>query len=120
MTGCSGNSLTTTVTGDIDENVTVLTFLTVGTNPPEISNVSIDGDVANVVLVGNNTKNVTCVALINDWNNDTDIDSVIGEFFDNSASGYGQSDDNNQHYTTTCDINRSFGTWRGIPGLVTC
>ena len=101
--------------GGIGQNVTVITQLTVGNVRPEILNVSIDNDAASVILIANSTKLVSCIALLRDWNNETDINSSTAEFFDNTASSYGDSDDTNEHYTnSSCDINRSFGTWNGV------
>ncbi len=109
-------SFTPFVIGYINEsNVTVITQLTVGNVFPEILNVSIDNDAQEVTLIANDTQIVRCEALIRDWNNDTDINTVIAEFFDSTASSYGSSDDNNEHYTnSSCIINTTFGTWHGI------
>jgi hypothetical protein len=96
-------------------NATVTSELTVGNVYPEILNVSIDNDAATVTLVANSTKLVICEALIIDYNNESDIDTVTARFFDESNSSYGGTPDNNNHYrNNSCDINRTFGTWRGI------
>ena len=100
------------VSGGVGQNVTVITELTVGNTWPEILNVSIEGDASSFILTANSTKTLRCEALLRDYNNDTDFDTVSAEFFNSS---YGASDDKNNHYTnSSCYINRTFGTWRGI------
>lgn len=104
------------VRGDVSgQNVTVITSLIVGNVGPEILNVSIDDDAATITLIANGTKTVSCVALLRDWNNETDIKAATAEFFDNTASSYGSSDDNNNHYTnSSCNITISFTSWHGV------
>jgi len=97
-----------------ETNVTVTTLLDVGNVYPEVLNVSVN-DGNDISLTPNSTKLVSCVALIRDWNGDGDIKNVSARFFDNSASSYSDSDDNNSHYTnTSCFINTSFGSWNGV------
>jgi hypothetical protein len=103
------------VTGEVGGNATVITQLQVGNVYPEVLNVSVNEGASTITLIANSTKLVTCVALLRDYNNDTDINHVYSEFFDNVASSYGGADDNNYHYTNdTCFINRSFGSWHGV------
>jgi len=100
------------VNGGVGNNVTVKTYLTVGNVGPEVLSVSIDNDATSVILIANSTKLVNCEALVRDWNNDSDISTVIAEFFNSS---FGLVDDNNNHYTNNnCSINRTFGTWHGV------
>ncbi len=102
--------------GEIGGNATVVTQLQVGEVAPEVLNVSIDNDASNIVLVANDTKLVTCEALIRDFNNDSDFSNVYAEFFNSS---WGGADDNNEHYTNySCSINTSFGTWHGIDDTI--
>lgn len=69
------------VRGDVSgQNVTVITSLIVGNVGPEILNVSIDDDAATITLIANGTKTVSCVALLRDWNNETDIKAATAEF----------------------------------------
>jgi len=64
-----------------------------------------------VNLVANSTKIIQCVSVIRDYNGESDIKHVYGEFFDTDISSYGDSDDNNYHYTnSTCNFTASFGT----------
>jgi hypothetical protein len=98
------------VYGGSGQNVTVITTLNVGNVPPEILNISIN-DYQSINLIPNSTRQVQCIAYMIDYNNDSDFQSVNARFFN---STYGTDDDNNDHYTnSSCDINRTFGTWKG-------
>lgn len=102
------------VSGGLGENVTVITYLEVGEVYPEILNISLNND-TDITLTANSTKKVECVALVRDYNNDTDITYAASELFDNDISYFGDSDDNNYHYTnSSCDIIYDFGSWNGI------
>ncbi|MBR9705073.1 hypothetical protein GOV12_06690 [Candidatus Pacearchaeota archaeon] len=95
-------------------NVTVTTYLEVGTVAPEILNVSIENGSSSITLIPNSTKAISCVGLIRDYNNETNIHNASAEFYINTSS-YGDSDDNNTHYTnSTCIVNRSFNNWSGV------
>jgi len=111
---------TITVIADVlgTPNATVQTSLTVGNTYPQILNVSINNDNTTVILNANTTSRVYCVAVIRDYNNQTDLDSVKGEFFHNTTSNYsadGQSgDDNNWHYTNdSCNITFNTSGYKG-------
>jgi len=96
-------------------NATVTSELTVGNVYPEVLNVSIDDGAASITLIGNQTRLVSCEALLRDYNNDSDFDTATARFFGNGSS-YSGTPDNNEHYRNdSCDINRSFGTWNGFP-----
>jgi len=103
------------VMGGIGGNVTVITQLTVGNVAPEVLNVSIDDGAASVTLIANSTKLVSCIALLRDWNNESDINTATAEFFDINASSYGDTNDNNEHYAnSSCNITLNFSIWKGI------
>jgi hypothetical protein len=94
-------------------NTNTTTNLTIGNSPPEIHNMSINGDAA-IVLIPNSTTLVECAAIIIDWNGDADIAAVNATFFDSSIS-QSNPDDNNDHYTnSSCHINTSFGSFNGF------
>jgi hypothetical protein len=100
------------VIGGVGGNVTVTTTLQVGNNYPEVLNVSINANAASVTLSANDTVVVSCLALIRDWNNDSDFSNVYAEFFNSS---FGSANDNNDHYTNySCNINTTFGSWSGV------
>jgi hypothetical protein len=86
--------------GVVGQNVTVKTTLEVGAVYPEILNMSLNGDV-NVTLTPNSTTNVVCQAILQDWNNDTDIYLVNGTLYDVNNASTHSSDDGNNHYTNT-------------------
>lgn len=95
-------------------NATVVTYLTVGQVSPEVLNVSIDEDNSSITLNPNSTKVVRCVALIRDYNNQTDINNITAEFYSNGSS-YGAADDKNKHYmNTTCVKNDNFVSWHSF------
>ena len=88
-----------TVMGGVGENVTVTTKLTVGNVYPQVLNVRILGDNTSVYLTGKNTTLVYCEALLVDYTNDTDINTVTAEFFENNVSNYSGVNDDNMHST---------------------
>jgi len=93
-------------------NATTLTNVTIGNVYPEILNVSIN-DGSPVTLIGNSTKIVNCVAVIRDFNGETDLNTTNATFFDSSFL-LSDPDDNNNHYTnTSCNISNSFGSYNG-------
>ena len=84
-------------------NATVITQLIVGEVGPEVLNVSVDDP---ITLVANGTKAVYCIALIRDWNNDSDINTVTADFF-NTSTINSALDNNNHYYNRSCQINRT-------------
>jgi hypothetical protein len=90
-------------------NVTVPTNLTVAKVAPELLNVSIDEGAASITLNANSTKTVTCVAVVRDWDNYSDVENVTAILFDAANSTYESIDDNNSHYTNnSCIIDTSY------------
>ena len=116
-----------TVLGGAGTNVTVVTTLNVVNVAPEVLVVDINGNSNALNLNANTTKVVSCAAIIRDFNNDSYIQNVSGEFYDKTASSYGGLDDNNNHYTnSSCNFSRNFtGPFRGYNddqynGLANC
>jgi hypothetical protein len=102
------------IAGVGDPNTTVVTNLTIGNVWPEIINVSIDDDAASIALTASSTKLVTCIAILRDYNGDSDIASVNATFYDSVVSSSGAADDNNDHYTnSSCEINADTGNYNG-------
>ena len=81
------------------DNTTVDTWLQVGNVFPDILNVTINNDNA-ITLTPNATTLVSCVAVIRDYNGDSDIAMVNATFYD-SASSSEAVDDNNDHYSNS-------------------
>jgi hypothetical protein len=99
------------------QNVTIDSQLEIGNAPPVVKSVDIEGGV--VSLNANTTKLVNCSSVIEDYNGQDDVVNVTAEIFDNSASGKGQADDNNKHYTNnTCNISYGYGDENQV--LATC
>ena len=93
-----------------ENNVTVKTLLQVGAVAPEILSITINDGAAGIDLTANSTTLVNVYIIARDFNGEDNIDNVTAEFFDNSASFYGDADDNNYHYTNnSCTINLSYG-----------
>ena len=100
------------VFAEIGNNATVQTSLDVGNVYPEILNVSIDDDAGSVTLVANDTQKVYCIAVLRDFNGQEDLANATAEFFDTGTSFYGDTDDNNYHYTNnSCSITNDFGSY---------
>ena len=96
------------INAEVGENATVTTNLEVGKSAPEILSINIEG--GSVTLTANSTKTVNCSVIVRDYDTDIDIINVTAEFFDTSVSSYGDSDDNNYHYTNnSCFINTTYG-----------
>ncbi len=105
------------VRADVGENVTILSELEIGKSAPLIQNINIEEGSIN--LNPNTTKSVNCSSIIEDYNGDTTIVNVTAELFDNTESGKGNLDDNNDHYTNnSCNISYLYGDENQI--LATC
>ncbi|GBE20017.1 MAG TPA: hypothetical protein ENG87_00600 [Candidatus Pacearchaeota archaeon] len=92
-----------------ENNVTVSTMLQIGNVFPEIEGITINSG-SSIDLTPNSTTTVIVEIIAKDYNGEGDISNVTAEFFDNSASFYGDSDDNNYHYTnSSCSIDTSYG-----------
>jgi hypothetical protein len=92
---------------DIAGNITL-------NSPPNISSVNVDDDLTippnEIDLVPANTKEITCSAIVTEYDGENSLINATGRFFDNVLSNYGASDDNNLHYTNnSCFINYSYG-----------
>jgi hypothetical protein len=83
-------------------------------SPPNISSVNVDDDLLippnEIDLIPASTKEITCSAIVTEYGGESSLINATGRFFDNSASNYNASDDNNFHYTNnSCDMNYSYG-----------
>lgn len=104
------NTQNVTVTGagfDIVNNISL-------SSPIQIENVLVEDDLTTPVneidLSAAGTKNITCSAVLIDVDNETEIQNVTAEFFDNTVSNFGDPDDNNTHYTNqSCWVDYSYG-----------
>lgn len=97
-------SLSPFATSISGESVDVKTSLDVGAVFPEVLNVSLNDDIP-VTLTPNATTTVMCQALVQDWNNDTDIYLVNATLYDTSVATWDSVDDNNDHYSnSSCAI----------------
>jgi hypothetical protein len=94
-------------------NVTSISELGVANAPPVVQNTTINDDAA-INLIPNSTKEVQCVAVIMEYDGEGDITGANATLFDSSTS-QSNPDDNNDHYTnSSCDINMSFGSFKGV------
>lgn len=92
----------------------VITNLTIGNTYPEIINVSINDDAATLTLTPNATTKVDCVAVIREYNGDSDVAGANATFFDSVVSNASGSDDNNYHYTnSSCELIADTGGFNG-------
>ena len=92
-----------------ENNVAVITNLTVGNVYPEILNVTIqDGD-ASIALIPNDTKKVYCFAHIVDYNGQADIKYVNATFFDNFTNPSAPADNNSKYTNGSCVIDTGYG-----------
>ena len=86
-------------------------------SPPNVTLVIVDDSLQTpeneIDLTAATTKKVTCKAVVEEIDtviNQDQIKNASAEFFDNTLSFYGDSDDNNYHYTNnSCYINTSYG-----------
>lgn len=102
------------VAGVAENNVTVITNLTVGNVIPEVYNVTIDNNASTITLTPNDIKLVSCNAFVTDYNGWNDVINGSARFFDNSSSNYGDTDDNNSHYTNnSCSLTQydTYSLW---------
>lgn len=98
----------------VGTNVTVQTLLQVGNTWPEVLNVSVNDGAASITLVANSSVIVQCVAVIRDYNNESDISNVNATFYHTVDSTLTEADDNNRHYTNySCSRNDSFVSYNG-------
>ncbi len=101
-----------TITGagfDIASNITLNSL-------PEFLSLTVDDSFQfptfpenEIDLIAGSTQHVSCEAVIEEPDGDL-IQNILAEFFDNSLSFFGDSDDNNLHYTNnSCFTNSSYG-----------
>ncbi len=94
------------VVGEYGENATISSLLEVGKSAPNIISLTIEDP---ITLVPNSTKTINCSAIVEDYDTEIDVVNASAEFF-HSTSFYGDSDDNNTHYTNeSCIIDASYG-----------
>lgn len=84
-----------------NQTETIITELNIGNVAPDILNVSINRG-NTIDLIANSTYPVGCIGVVRDYNGDGDLNYSEGRLFDNSASAYTSSPDNNNHYRTIC------------------
>jgi len=82
-------------------------------SPPNITSFIVDDALASPIgevdLVVASTREVVCDVKVNELDGDSVI-NASSEFYDDSSSYYGDSEDNNTHYTNdSCYINGSYG-----------
>ena len=92
-----------------ENNVTVLTNLTIEKSAPVITQIEIEQG-ASITLIPNSTKTVNCTIEVIDYDGEADINHTLAVLFDSSSSSYEEGDDNNEHYTnTSCRIDTTYG-----------
>jgi len=92
-------------------NATVITSMSIANTAPDVTNVSLDDP---ITLVPNSTILVTCMAVVEDFDSDTDIVAVNATLYDPLSSFALDTDDNNHHYTnSSCTFETSYGTFNG-------
>jgi hypothetical protein len=108
------------VSARVGANATVSTYLTVGKVYPEIINVTVNNNAASMNLNPNSTVTTNFTIYARDYDGEDDIQNMTLRFFDNSASSYGEVDDNNNHYgNDSCIINYSYGDGYEVKGECT-
>ncbi len=96
-------------------STTVITNLTVGNTFPDVVAIELNGG-SDIDLTPNTTTLVSCIAIIRDYNNDSDVDNVNATLFDAIDSSSGDSNDNNYHYTnSSCQLTADAGVVLGYP-----
>jgi len=108
--GYLSKNISVIVTGagfDLANNLTL-------NSPPIILSLNVDDDLTypinQIDLFAASTRDVICEAIIEEYDGDS-LFNVIAEFFGETSSFYGDSDDNNTHYTNnSCYVNDSYGT----------
>lgn len=88
------------------------TNLTIANSFPEVYNISINNDAA-ITLTPNDTTLVSCIAIIVDWNGDSDINSTNATLFDSTISQSAPDDDNDHYTNSSCQLSTTF-TYPGI------
>lgn len=101
---------------DLVDNITL-------NSPPNISSINVDDDLFipsnEIDLIPAGTKEVTCSAVVTEYDEENSLANATGRFFDNVLSSYSAADDNNLHYTNnSCYIDYSYGN--GNEAQVSC
>ncbi len=83
-------------------------------SPPNVTSIVVDDDITipldEIDLIPADTKNVTCRAIITEYDGENSLVNATARFFDNVDSDYNAEDDNNHHYTNnSCFMNYSYG-----------
>ncbi|MBD3253355.1 hypothetical protein GF386_06485 [Candidatus Pacearchaeota archaeon] len=99
------NATVTSAGYDIAPNLTL-------NSPPNLTSVSVDDSIVvpenEIDLIAASNRTVTCEAIVEEFDGDN-LQNINSEFF-HSSSFYGDSDDNNTHYTNdSCYLNSSYG-----------
>ena len=106
---------TSPVSGGIgNPNTTVQTILNIGEVFPDILNVSVNEGAETIILIPNQSVNVSCVGLIRDYNGELNLSTVTGRFFLNSAGYDGTEDNNTMYRNNSCVYNETTGDWGGV------
>ena len=82
-------------------------------SPLIISSIEVEDDLTNPIneidLLPATTKTVSCIGIIQDLDNETEIKNASAIFFNTETSSYSNPDDNNDHYTnSSCNIDLSY------------
>lgn len=113
-------------------NVTVITNLTIGNVFPEMANVTVENNASSLALTPNASRIVTCSGTASDYNGWNDVKNASAVFYDNTLSSYYAANDSNSHYTnSSCTItqdgaftdviNCTFSVWYyANPGIWNC
>ena len=106
------------ITGYVNISVTgagfdVMPNLTLN-SPPVINNISVDDIFAiptgEIDLTPASTTEIICEGIITEYDGNSSLENISAEFFDTSASFYGDGDDNNYHYTNdSCYLDLGYG-----------
>lgn len=83
-------------------------------SPPTFTTIILDDEFSTptgeIDLLPFSTKQVTCEGIIYEYDGNETLDNITAELFDNSQSFFGDTDDNNDHYTNnTCSLNLGYG-----------
>jgi hypothetical protein len=114
LAGLLGSFIKNISGGIGNPNSTVITNMNISAVYPEILAIEINGNNA-ITLNPNTTKSIQCVALIRDYNGESNIMNLTAKLFHNVNSAFSDPDDNNEHYTNdSCVVYTDFGTFHGV------
>jgi hypothetical protein len=89
------------------------TNLTIANSFPEVHNISINYDNP-ITLTPNDTTLIECLAIIIDWNGDSDIKFGNATIFDSTISESNPDDDNDHYTNQSCLIDTNTNNFQGI------